>query len=129
LNQWELTYIDAFVQGEHWQTPGDWFKILPDMFGTMPEGLNAGMDLELRSSQWTLVLPPKRGRLHVSAQAGRWAGSQKTSLLLQMTARGPVGKEGTFTLRNGLDLGHDAAKHLFLGMIPQSIQDSWEVES
>jgi uncharacterized protein (TIGR04255 family) len=33
LNQWELTYIDAFAKGDQWQTPEDWSGILPGLFG------------------------------------------------------------------------------------------------
>ena len=35
LNQWEITYIDYFPQGDYWQTPADWSQFLPGLFGNL----------------------------------------------------------------------------------------------
>ncbi len=45
LNQWELTYIDAFPREEYWTTPADWAKFLPGLFGQLFP--NDGLDLVL----------------------------------------------------------------------------------
>jgi len=41
LNQWELTYVDAFFQGEDWESAGDWQAILPGLFGSLPPLANS----------------------------------------------------------------------------------------
>ncbi len=33
LNQWELTYLDAFPKAEHWQNLADQSAFLPGLFG------------------------------------------------------------------------------------------------
>ncbi len=123
VNQWELTYIDAFPQGEYWQTPADLSTFLPGLFGNL---LSAdGLELEHRAAEWSYEITPKRGRLHIAAQPGRTGDGQQTALLLQMTARGPVGKGGSDTLRAGLDLGHDAALGTFLRVTSKEVQERW----
>lgn len=123
LNQWELTYIDAFPHGEYWQTPTDWPTILPGLFGTLQAA--DGLVLEHRAAEWSCEIAPKQGRLHIAARPGRPAGSDQAALLLQMTARGPVGKGGAETLRAGLDIGHDAALRSFLRVTSAEVQKRW----
>ena len=118
-NQWEMTYIDAFYEGEDWESPVDWCEILPGLFGT-PRAAQ-GLRLEDRAAHWTYEIEPKRGRLHIVANAGRASGEPKDALMLQMTARGPVGKGGADSLRAGLDLGHAFAGETFRRVISDSI--------
>jgi uncharacterized protein (TIGR04255 family) len=127
INQWELTYIDAFPQGEYWQTPADWSTFLPGLFGTLRSA--DGLVLEHRAAEWSYEITPKRGRLHVAARPGRAADGQQAALLLQMTARGPVGKGGAETLRAGLDLGHDVAVETFLRVTSDEVKGRWGKKS
>lgn len=124
INQWELTYIDAFPSESGWQSPGDWAAVLPGLFGN--PACADGLNLENRAANWTYEIEPRRGRLHVSANTGRVADEDRPSLLLQMTARGPVGREGVGSLREGLDLGHGAALRTFLQVISPILRDRWE---
>jgi hypothetical protein len=124
VNQWELTYVDAFPQGEYWQTPTDWSTFLPGLFGNLRSA--DGLLLETRAAEWSYEITPKRGRLHIAAQLGRPAEGQQTALLLQTTARGPVGKGGAESLRAGLDLGHDAALGTFLRVTSDDVKARWE---
>ena len=112
VNQWELTYVDAFPRGQCWQTPSDWSAFLPGLFGHLRAADR--LVLETRMTEWSYEIPPKRGRLHIAARLGETADGQQPALLLQTTARGPVGKGGAETLRAGLDLGHDATLENFL---------------
>ena len=125
-NQWEITYVDSFPQGELWQTPADWQKILPGLFGTLSTNLQSELVLEHRAAEWSYEIAPKRGRLHVNAQVGFIAESSQPSLLLNITARGPVEGTGIPSLRKGLDLGHDVSVREFLAMVNPLIKSSWE---
>jgi uncharacterized protein (TIGR04255 family) len=125
-NQWEIAYVDSFPQGELWQTPADWQKILPGLFGTLSTNLQSELVLEHRAAEWSYEIAPKRGRLHVNAQVGFIAESSQPSLLLNITARGPVEGTGIPSLRKGLDLGHDVSVREFLAMVNPSIKSSWE---
>jgi uncharacterized protein (TIGR04255 family) len=123
VNQWELTYIDAFQQGEYWQTPADWSVFLPGLFGSLRAA--DGLRLEHRAAEWTYEIVPKRGRLHVAAQPGRAGDGQEAALLLQMTSRGPVGDGGAETLRAGLDIGHEIAVETFLRVTSEDAKKRW----
>lgn len=125
LNQWELTYIDSFPRDEYWQTPADWSNFLPGLFGSLFPTDGLGIMMEHRGAEWSYEIQPKRGRLHIAAHPGRWSEDKRDSLLLQMTARGPVGKGGADSLRAGLDLGHDVAVGSFLRVVDKDIQRRW----
>lgn len=124
LNQWEITYIDSFPQVDYWQTPADWSQFLPGLFGNL--FTSPGLVLENRAAQWSFEIQPKRGRVHIAAQVGRWRDQQNDSLLVDTTARGPIGKGGVTTLREGLDLGHDVSVQSFLAMTSNDIKRRWE---
>lgn len=126
VNQWELTYIDAFPREEYWRTPADWSAFLPGLFGKLFPTDGLGIALENRAAEWSYEIEPKRGRLHVAAHPGRWGGDKRDALLLNMTARGPVGKGGAETLRAGLDLGHEAALGAFLRATSDEAKKRWE---
>ncbi len=122
-NQWEMTYIDAFPRGDHWQTPADWPSVLPGLFGQLFRADDLGIALERRTAEWSFEITPQRGRLHLAAAAGRWGVDE--CLLLTSTARGPVGS-GSLTLREGLDLGHDAAVGAFNRLVAGVRRAEWE---
>lgn len=122
-NQWEVTYIDSYPQGEYWQTPEDWSRILPGLFGNLFTATE--IELEHRSAEWSYEIKPKRGRLHIAARPGRWGDDGQDSLLVDMTARGPVGKGGVSTWREGLDLGHQVAVESFLQMTSKDSRAKW----
>lgn len=123
VNQWELTYIDEFRQGDYWQTPADWSHFLPGLFGSPPAA--DGLALEHRAAEWSYELVPRSGRLHVVAQPGRSIDGQQPVMRLEMTARGPVGRGGAETLRGGLDRGHDVAVGTFLRVTSEDAQRRW----
>lgn len=122
-NQWELTYVDAFALGEYWQTPADWPRILPGLFGNLQSA--KGLELEHRAAEWSYEILPKQGRLHIAARPGRVVDRGDDVLLLQMTARGPLGKAGAKTLREGLDLGHRVAKETFFQVASDEAKRHW----
>jgi uncharacterized protein (TIGR04255 family) len=123
VNQWELTYVDAFSQGEYWETPINWSDFLPGLFGDLRAA--SGLRLEHRAAEWSYEIAPKKGRLHIAARPGRTADDQQEALLVQMTARGPVGKGGAETVRVGLNLGHDVTVETFLQVTSNEVQNRW----
>lgn len=128
-NQWEITYIDAFAREEYWQTPADWSAFLPGLFGTLFPTDGLVIALENRAAEWSYEIEPKRGRLHIAAHPGRVGEDRRDALLLNMTARGPVGKGGADSLWAGLDLGHEAALGTFLRVTSDDVKKRWESKS
>lgn len=126
INQWEITYVDSFPQGDLWQSPADWQTILPGLFGTLSTNTQSELVLEHRVAEWSYEISPKRGRLHVNAQVGFLAESSQPSLLLNLTARGPVGSDAAASLREGLDLGHAVSVREFLAMVSPDVKARWE---
>ena len=125
LNQWELTYVNSFPRFEYWDTPADWPKVLPGLFGNLFASEGLGIELEHRAAQWSYEIIPKQGRLHISAQPSTRGDHAQDTLLLQITARGPIEKDGISDLRTGLDLGHDVAVGSFLRVVDEDIQRGW----
>lgn len=123
LNQWELTYVDAFPHGEDWGTPADWAEVLPGLFGKLFKKDGLDIELEHRAAEWSYEIRPKRGRLHIAARPGRFG--KQDALIVEITARGGLGKGGAANLREGLDLGHRTAVDAFLQIVSEETQNKW----
>jgi hypothetical protein len=121
-SQWEVVYVDQIPRGELWQSPADWHRVLPGLFGPRLE--IEGLALEGGGGEWHYEVPPSRGRLHLAAQQGVTAGGEP-ALMLQTTVRGPAGKESGLDVAAGLDLGHDVARRAFLSITSQEAQAAW----
>jgi uncharacterized protein (TIGR04255 family) len=126
LNQWELTYIDSFPEGQYWTTPADWSNVLPGLFGRLFDSQGLNLELEARGAEWSYEIKPQKGRLHIAARRGRWGDDESDTLLLHMTSRGPLGKGGAESMRAGLDIGHVASVETFLRVVDQNIQQQWK---
>lgn len=129
LNQWELTYIDAFPRGEYWATPADWATFLPGLFGQLFPTDGLDLMLEHRAAEWSYEIQPRRGRLHIAAGPGRFGDDQRDALLVHMTARGPLDNGGNDVLRAGLDLGHKVAVGAFLRLVSDETKKRWGQKS
>ncbi len=125
VNQWEVTYVDSFPQDEYWSSPNDWHKFLPGLFSDKPSELAGSLKMVKRNVQWTMEIEPQLGRLHLSSGIGCWDNNAHESLMLDITARGPVNVECTPTYRAGLDLGHKVAVGQFLAMVDSKTKASW----
>jgi uncharacterized protein (TIGR04255 family) len=121
-NQWEVTYVDQIPRGELWQTAADWHRVLPGLFGAQPAV--DGLRLEGCAGEWHYEVVPGRGRLHVSAQQGT-VDEQEPVLMMQTTARGPIGKGAGLDLEGGLRLGHAMAGRAFFTMTSPEAQAYW----
>jgi uncharacterized protein (TIGR04255 family) len=122
-NQWELTYIDSIPKGALWSTSADWHEVLPGLFSS--QGSAGAVQLESFGGEWHYQIPPRRGRLHVSVQLARVGDDPTPVLLLQTTARGPIGNEGAASLGDGLELGHRAAVDTFVGITSERAHRAW----
>lgn len=129
VNQWELTYIDAFPKGIDWQSMEDWPFVLPGLFGKLFSTESLNLSLEQRAAEWSYEITPKLGRLHLSAHTGYATDEKVESLLLNMTARGQVGKNAAESLRRGLDIGHEVAFGAFTKVVNPQLISSWGVKS
>jgi uncharacterized protein (TIGR04255 family) len=122
-NQWEVTYVDAFPHPDDWQTAADWSKILPGLFGQLFGARELGLKLEHRAAEWSFEIEPKRARLHISAQAGRWGDDLRDALLVTWTARGPA--SSFVEVLAGLELGHDKIVDAFLSATNTEMYAKW----
>jgi uncharacterized protein (TIGR04255 family) len=122
-NQWEVTYIDSVPQGALWTTPADWHEVLPGLFSARPPV--GEVRLESFGGEWHYEIPPQRGRLHLSVQLARIGNDPTPVLLMQTTARGPVGAGGTASIAEGLELGHRTALDTFTRIISEKAQKAW----
>ncbi len=126
-NQWELTYIDSIPPGVLWESPADWHTIIPGLL-SRPQQTN-NIPLESFGGEWHFEIPPRRGRLHLSVQFARLGDDPAPVLLLQTTARGPIGKDGIADLGEGLELGHRVALDTFLAVTSDKAHKAWGEKS
>jgi uncharacterized protein (TIGR04255 family) len=124
VNQWEVTYVNHISRGNLWESPSDWYRVLPTLF---PRDLSLDYaPFESFNGEWHHVIPPKRARLHVAVQHGKSRVDSEEVLILQLTARGPVdsGKSG-WDLEPGLRLGHEVIVRTFFELMSLEAQDYW----
>ena len=122
LNQWEVTYVNHIPQGNLWNSPRDWPKILPGLY--TPLAWNSS-DCETLAGSWRFVLEAKRGRLYINVQHGRVGVSGPDALVVQFTARGPVDNGKGWSLESGFSLGHEYIVRTFASITSEEAQASW----
>ncbi|MDA1140072.1 MAG: TIGR04255 family protein [Planctomycetota bacterium] len=118
-NQWELTYVNQIPKGELWESVGEWGNILrPLSLVDM-----ASVELESLDAAWHFVIPPVEGRIHVevSRRPGD-GGSETDSLLMKLTARGPVSDRDPIA---GLDLGRQHLDNTFWNLTTEAAHQHW----
>jgi len=126
-DQWEVTYANHFVRGEDWQTPHDWPVLVPGVLGhpTPAEGLR----LESAAGTVHMEIEPRRGRLHVELEHAMHrsgdANESQEILVLQLTARGPVGAGDDESLLEGLRLGRLAIVDSFARFTGEAAHGRW----
>jgi uncharacterized protein (TIGR04255 family) len=126
-NQWELTYIDSIPKGSLWETVADWHEVLPGLFSRPPAVEDVGF--ESFGGEWHFEIRPRKGRVHVSVQLARVGSEPEPVLLLQTTARGPIGNGAAVDVGAGLELGHRAALDVFLAITSEKAKEAWRRRS
>lgn len=120
LNQFELTYVDAFYQGDMWNNLSDWKNISPQLFSAL-ENLGHGLTVSNRSARWSFDLPDQFGRLHVNSTYGRpnLESSSADALLLNSTVRGPI--DNKCDLRDSFDKAHEIVVAFFKSAVSDEV--------
>jgi len=104
--QYELTYINHVLKEDGWEEPDDIGNIFPDFswrksdkrFLRTPESMNW---------QTSFLLPERSGRLRLSIRLGRRKSDQRTTILLELTARG-IGVDKTrSSMWSWFDMAHE----------------------
>ena len=125
-NQWEIAYVNHFPKGELWQSPSDWSAVIPSLAPPrVPEQI---ADFENVRSEWSYVIPPARGRLHLSVTQGLQSTPARGEvLILNLTARGPIqasdGADGAVDA--GLELGHETLLRAFVSLTSEKAHAHW----
>jgi len=128
-NQWEVTYVNHMPKGTVWRELEDVGTVFPSLLGC--GGRQQGIGFEGFHAQWRFEIVPRRGRLHVAIQHA-YVGTQqkKEAIVMMLTARGPVEKEGDelVALDRGLNLGHDLIVTSFVGFTSEEARAYWNRE-
>jgi len=119
-DQWEITYVNHVPRGPLWAAPADWPKILL-LLGQPPE---APLLLEGFGGEWHFEIPPRRGRLHVTARRAQSDGTPPDDVLrLDLTARGPATDK--ISAGDGLNLGRQTIVTAFAAITTREAQTCW----
>ncbi|UCC30924.1 MAG: TIGR04255 family protein [Phycisphaerales bacterium] len=123
-NQWEMTYVNHIEKGVLWDRPDDWPNVLPGFYTVGPSV--SGRRFESFGGEWHMVIEPNRGRLHVAVRHGKIGEPGGAEVLvLQLTARGPLGQEKARDLDSGLRLGHETIVRSFAAMTSDVAHRHW----
>jgi len=125
--QWELTYVDYEPPGKLWKSPADWYEIIPGLLG---QGLrDPATRVEVVAAEWRCELVPRRGRLYISVNLGRFGDKGDPGLMIQTTARGPISKDSGTDLAGGLDFAHERIIHAFWEVISTKAKKAWGLQT
>jgi uncharacterized protein (TIGR04255 family) len=123
-NQWELTYFNSIPRGELWSSPSDWPAMLPGLFGRIDAQTDT-LVLESFSGMWKCEIPPRRGRLYISAQHTKSENDQEV-LQVHLTARGPIiAGDDEWDLASGMGIGHAALVRTFRSIASSAALSHW----
>jgi len=87
---WELTYVNRIPKGRLWDSPGDWQKIFPGLWGG-PGAVLENAKLQGLLGQWVWESTQPFTRLYAEANQGRLSDSPTSDVfLLTLTARGLI---------------------------------------
>jgi len=125
-NQWEITYINHIPVGTVWSQFSEWNFFRPlGTFVTLKNGLTPGGF----SGQWQYEIPMQKGRLHITWQLAKKTQGpiQDEFIQLSLTARGPLpyGSDGTKSLSDGLNLGHETIVVAFHELMTAKANRFW----
>ena len=127
VNLWDVTYVNNILPGTLWQTPLDWHNVLPSLFPASGPRV-ADHDWATFIGSWYFEIRPQLGRVNVQAQKVVSNQSEQTSLLLTITARGEIAKEGSpgaTDWKAGLDIGHQSALRAFVDLSSKEAHKEW----
>jgi len=123
-NQWEVTYVDHIPSGELWQRAEEFHNVFPGLFphATKLDGLKA----ETSNVDRIYEIVPQKGRLYVTTNLALITGEKDHSLLVNMTARGPIASDSAATLKEHMEIGHIATGQAFYGLSSDAAKRFWE---
>lgn len=124
-NGWELTYVNHIPRGDLWNSSSDFSKIVPGLSAVSVSGYN----LETMSADWRYTLPNERGRVYASVRHIRIVGKTSEAMLIQLVARGGINFEKQQSLKEGLELGHEATARCFAALTSAAAQARWGKEA
>lgn len=123
INQWELTYVDNIPSGKLWEIAGDFHNVFPGLFSS--ETKLDGLVAETSTAARTYEIEPQKGRLHVVANMAFLTGERNPSLLVNMTARGPVANDSANSLKEHMEFGHNAIGQAFSSLSSDAAKLFW----
>lgn len=136
LHLWEVTYVNRIPKPGLWETPSDWPKIFPGLWG----GNFASHDatgLCGFHGQWVWESKGQPARLYVDSKPGRILDDPPQDVLIvSLTARGPVDlndkrstandDQSTDSIVTGVNFGHELIVGTFEKIASSDAKQNWE---
>lgn len=132
---WELTYVNRIAREGLWDSPSDWPKVFPGLWGGNFTAID-GMDLRGFQGQWVWESADPVARLYVEPKPGRSTTEPPQDvLLLSLTARGRIDSEkaskveqsGTMlaSIKSGMGCGHGLIVKTFDAIASNEAKTTW----
>jgi hypothetical protein len=131
---WDLTYVNRVPKSEHWNSPSDWPKVFPGLWGGEFAKVD-GVELRGFQGQWVWETSEPFARLYVEPKPWRSTDQPpKDVLLLSLTARGRVDVNGERLLEvedaisaieAGMNCGHALIVTVFDKLASDDAKRAW----
>ena len=125
-NQWEVTYVNRIQQGDLWSSVSDWGNVFLPVSATPVSA--GGASLWSTNGEITYDIEQELGRLRVRYQHARKSVNEGPEILvINLTARGPVGKPESAckSAIDGLDIGRKVIVQGFYDLTSNRAHELW----
>ena len=120
--QCQIDYINHIEKGQGWDSLDDLPRITP-LAGRMRSDFLGTPDVVVMNTRH--VIPPEKGRLHMTLQPAIRNSDQTELLQLQLTARGHPASNETADILSWLDLGHEWVVRGFADLTTPEMHKIW----
>ena len=132
---WDLTYVNRIPKGILWESPSDWPKVLPGLWGGAFTSIE-GTRFKGLQGQWVWESVAPVARLYVEPKPGKSTDQPSQDVLLVfLSARGPVlppengpaadDASVSELIEAGMNPGHFLIVSTFDGMVSEDAKKAW----
>lgn len=126
-NQCEVTYVNHILPDDVWERHGQLGRVLTTFSGEPSDDFLAEPEDARLAARYLIAEDDEAplGRLHISTKSGFQVSSGKPIIILELTARGQPGGEGTEGVLQFLDLGREWIVRGFASITTPEMHELW----
>lgn len=124
--QCEVTYVNHLLQGEGWDSLGDWSNVFRPLSGMQVHEFLPS--IETGKFNFNYAMPKQSGRLRVNADSAIRDRDAKPIINFQLSARGKPASSSRADILSWLDLGREWIVRGFTDLTTDAMHRIWQRE-